>query len=150
MSFELLVTLAFVAVGAGLTVRSVLDIISAVVSKRWPRTSGTVIVSDLQRSRDSDRGVSYRPEVTYRYSVDGRELVASRTRFGDGLELSWSAPAVRTVCRYPVGASVTVRYNPHEPEEAVLEPGLNGLLLGGTALAAIFTAIAVWMVTFIE
>ena len=99
----------------------------------------------MQRSSDSDGGITYRPEVTYHYTVDGREHLASRTRFGDRFGISFSAPAVRTVRRYPVGSSVTVRYNPEDPAEAVLEPGLNGFVLGSAALAFLFVAIAIWM-----
>jgi hypothetical protein len=150
MSVELVFGLVFVAFSAALTIRSVLDIISAVISKRWPRTTGTVIDSDVQSSRDLDGDVSYRAAVTYCYTVEGRELVARRTCFGDHLELSWRTPAVRTVRRYPVGASVTVRYNPHDPEEAVLEPGLNRFVCGGAAVTAVVTALALWLLTSVQ
>jgi hypothetical protein len=64
--------------------------------------------------------------------------VASRTRFGDRLETRFSAPAVRMARRYPAGKTVTVRYNPHDAQEAVLEPGLNGLLLTAAAVSLLF------------
>jgi hypothetical protein len=141
MSPEVIAALTMVAIGAVLTVRCVLDVLSAVLSHRWPRTTGTIIASEVERSRDVEGGVSYRAHVTYRYVVDGRELEASRIRFGDRLEVSWSAPAAGTVGRYPVGTAVSVRYNPHDPKDAVLEPGINGLLLGSAVVAVPFLAV---------
>jgi hypothetical protein len=107
----------------------------AVMSRRWPQVEGTIVVSDLQRSKDSEDGYSYRPEVSYRYTVDGNEIVGSRIRFGLRLETSWSAPAVRVIQHYKVGARVPVRYDPNDPEECVLESGINGTVFAGAALA---------------
>ncbi len=143
MAFELTVALLFLLVGSGLLVWTVWNVISALDSRRWPEAPGTIVVSDLQRSKGGDGGVSYRPEVTYRYVVDGRELIASRTRFGDRIELSWSAPAVRAVRKFPVGANVAVRYNPNHPQEAVLEPGIYPSLWVTLVIACGFTAVGI-------
>jgi hypothetical protein len=116
----------------------------AVMSRRWPQVEGTIVVSDLQRSKDSEGGYSYRPEVSYRYTVGGKELVGSRTRFGLLLETSWSAPAVRVVQRYKVGARVAVCYDPIAPEESVLESGINGTVFAGVALSAAFLLFGVF------
>jgi len=143
MTFETGIALIFTAVGGGFLAWIGLNFVYAVLSRGWPRTVGTIVVSDLQRSTDSEGGYSYRPEVTYRYSVNGQEFVASRTRFGDRLELSWSAPAVRVVRRYPVGAVIPVHYDPDDPADAVLEPGVNGLLFVGAAFGGVFTLLGV-------
>ena len=143
VAFGTIIALIFVAVGSGILSWTAVNFVYAFLSRRWPQVVGTVVVSDLQRSRDSEGGYSYRPEVSYRYSVDGQELVANRTCFGDRLELSWSAPAVRAVRRYPAGASVAVHYDPDDPGDAVLEPGINGLLFAGAAFGGVFTVLGV-------
>ena len=97
-----------------------------------------ILVSDLQRSRDTEGGSTYRSDVSYSYEVSGREFVAARTRFGDRLELSWSAPALRIVRRYPKSSRVLVHYDPDEPSEAVLEPGVTLYVFGGLMFGAIF------------
>ena len=134
-----------IATGGGILTWSLVNFVYSLLSRRWPQATGKVIVSDLQRSRDSEGGYSYRPEVSYQYSVEGQEFIASRTRYGDRLALSWSAPAARMVRRYPVGAVVSVHYDPDEPAEAVLEPGVNGLILMGVALGVLFTSIGIVM-----
>jgi hypothetical protein len=116
----------------------------AVMSRRWPQVEATIVVSDLQRSRDSDGGYFYRPEVSYRYSVDGKEFVGSRTRFGLTVATSWSAPAVRVVQQYKVNSLVAVHYDPDEPEESVLENGIHAMVFAGFALGAALLIVGVF------
>lgn len=143
VTVDLIVGLVFAVIGSVILAWTAVNVAYAHLSRRWPRVTGTVIVSDLQRSKDSDGGYSYRPEVSYRYSVHGEEFIASRTRFGDRLELNFSAPAARIVRRYPVGAVVLVCYNPDDPADAVLEPGINALLFAWTAFGGVFTIMGV-------
>jgi len=135
---QFLLPAVFAVVGSGFSIWSIVNLISALSSRRWPSTSGVVVVSDLQRSWDSDGTIEYRPELSYRYTVQGSEFVASRARFGDRLSINWSGPAVRIVTKYPVGKVVSVRYNPDDPGEAVLEPGLNALIFVGIAFGLVF------------
>jgi len=116
----------------------------AVTSRRWPQVEGTIVVSDLQRSRDTEGGYSYRPEVSYRYSVGGKEFVGSRTRFGLTVATSWSAPAVRVVQQYKVNSRVAVHYDADDPEESVLENGINGMVFAGFALGSAFLIFGVF------
>jgi hypothetical protein len=133
-----------VAGGFALLVWSAWVAYLAVMSRRWPQVEGTIVVSDLQRSRDTEGGYSYRPEVSYRYAVDGKEFVSSRTRFGLWLATSWSAPAVRVIQHYKVGSRVPVHYDTNDPEESVLETGINATVFAGVALAAAFLAFGVF------
>ena len=43
---------------------------------------------------------------------------------------------MRLAAKYPAGMSVTVHYNPSNPEDAVLEPGLPKILFGALATIA--------------
>jgi Protein of unknown function (DUF3592) len=137
LSAEVLISLLFIVVGAGFVIWSVFGLVSAVLSRQWPSVPGTIVVSDLHRAND-EGSYTYRPEVCYRYSVSGTEYVANVTRYGDGISLSTSKPAVKTVRKYPVGKLVTVHYNPHNPSEAVLEPGVNWLIAASFAMGAVF------------
>jgi len=143
VNFETVVGVVFAAIGGGILAWSIVNCIYAVLSRRWPQVTGVIVVSDLQRSSDADGGYSYRPEVSYRYFVNREEFVARRTRFGDRLQLSWSAPAVRIISRYRVGAVVSVHYNPDDPADAVLEPGLNDLLFAAATFGGIFATLGV-------
>lgn len=110
----------------------------AQASLSWPTVPGTVSVSDVKYdvstsgSGDNEfQTETFTPVVKYQYSVQGVEHTGSRIAFGAMNQSQNAAHAV--VARYPVGASVTVHYNPEKPGEAVLETRASG----GTALAVL-------------
>jgi hypothetical protein len=115
----------------------------AVRSHRWPNVEGTILVSDLQRLRDNDGGYIYRPEISYSYTVAGEDFVGSRVRFGTAFSLSWSAPAARVVQQYKVKSRVRVRYDVDNPQESVLEPGMNGMVIAGAVIGAVLLVFGV-------
>ena len=138
MTFAQLIGMFFVAIGAGIVLWALWNLVQAIGSRNWKTTEGIVLVSELQRSRDPDGGLMYRPEISYQYTADGHEFVASRTRFGQRLALSWSGPAIRAVRRYPAGKTVLVYFDPQDPAEAVLEPGISAYVFAGLLLGALF------------
>ncbi|HEX3071102.1 MAG TPA: DUF3592 domain-containing protein [Thermoanaerobaculia bacterium] len=142
MNTEVFISVILIASGAAGLAWSGWFALSAVWSREWPQAEGTIVVSDLQRSRD-EGGYMYRSEVTYVYTVAGHEHAGSRARFGDSLALSWSAPAVRVVQQYKVGSRVLVRYNPRDPDESVLETGMNGFVFAWAAPGALLLALGV-------
>jgi hypothetical protein len=131
------------ALGGGTLLWSAWNAFLALKSRRWPQVEGTIVVSDLERSRDIDSGYMYRPEISYRYTVADEDFVGSRARFGDALSLSWSAPAVRIVQRYKVNSRVRVRYDPDNPHESVLEPGMNGMVIFGAVAGALTLVVGI-------
>ena len=132
----------FAGVGVALLARVVLDVVSSMASRDWPAIPGRIMDARLERSGGGE-GVTYRSIVSYAYSVSGSAHTAARVRYGDWLEIAWSGPAKRIVQRYSARKDVVVRYNPNDPSEAVLEPGLSAFLLGGLALAVFFIAAGV-------
>ena len=51
--------------------------------------------------------------------------------------------AAEVVARYPAGHEVEVRYDPHAPEEAVLEASA-GVLLPAVGLGLLVVALSMW------
>jgi hypothetical protein len=107
----------------------------AKAAETWPTAPGRVISSEVVEEESTDRegGTStwYNPVVSYSYSAGGRELTSRRLRFGNYRSAS-RKKAEGALAPYPVGASPTVRYNPENPEECVLEttkPGPVYLIL---------------------
>jgi len=107
---------------------------------RWSSTSGVVVHSQLRRegsglrvdiqSDRQDNGIRQGEylDLRYRYEVDGirhegAQVTRDQTRLGKP-DREWAQ-------RYPVGRKVTVRYNPSNPAEAVLE----GLSTGDGSLS---------------
>ena len=114
-------------------------------AREWPSAAGKVVVSRAQvretRVIDSDREGGHRTEqrnfanIIYEYSVAGQKLRNDRVSIGEDLG---NFQVAETIAKYPVGAAVTVYYNPLHPKEAVLErdlpKGLWGCLGIGTAI----------------
>ena len=130
-------------------------------AREWPSAGGKVVVSRAEVRKvkviDSDRQEGHRFEernfadIVYEYSVAGRKLRNNRVSIGEDLG---NFQVAETIAKYPVGAIVTVYYNPLHPGEAVLErdlpKGMWGCLGIGTAivLAIVFgSAIGLHQIT---
>ena len=96
----------------------------AKAAETWPTAPGRVVSSEVVEEESTDRegGTStwYNPVVTYAYSAGGRELTGRRLRFGNYRSAS-RRKAEAALVPYPAGATPSVRYNPENPEECVLE-----------------------------
>ncbi|HMJ92522.1 MAG TPA: DUF3592 domain-containing protein [Allosphingosinicella sp.] len=114
-------------------------------SETWPTAMGKVTRSEVVVEEDNDRdGTSttwHNPIVAYSYAVAGEPIEGSRIRFAN-MRRGSRKKAEEILARYRVGDSVTVRYNPEKPKEAVLESRKPGPLYLVMALAGlIFIAV---------
>jgi hypothetical protein len=114
-------------------------------ARAWPSVAGKVVISGAEvrkvKVMDSNRAEGHRFEernfanIVYEYSVAARKLRNNRVSIGEDLG---NFEVAETIAKYPVGAIVTVFYNPLRPNEAVLErdlpKGLWGCLGIGTAI----------------
>jgi Protein of unknown function (DUF3592) len=90
-------------------------------AQTWFDTTGVVISSAIQVKR-TGRSRSEIPVVIYQYQVDGRPYVGKVIKAGDQFfSVRLYGDAQKTVERYPVGAQVTVHYNPADPAQSALE-----------------------------
>ncbi len=90
-------------------------------AQSWLSTSGTVLISTVQ-SRRSGNSTTVFPVVVYQYTVDGKGYQGKTIKAGEQyLNVRIYGQAQETSARYPVGASVTVFYNPANPAESALE-----------------------------
>lgn len=91
------------------------------IAQSWPSTSGTVLMSSVQ-SQMSSRSHSSYPVIVYQYDVNGKTYQSQTIKAGEQfLNVRVAGQAQATVARYPIGASVTVYYNPANPAESALE-----------------------------
>jgi hypothetical protein len=86
----------------------------------WRTTTGRVLKSRVEVSGGETTSVTAR--VEYAYDVNGQAYQSDQIRAGDKvMRITSSGDAYKTTDRYPVGAIVTVYYNPANPQEAALE-----------------------------
>lgn len=90
-------------------------------AQSWQSTTGMVLMSSVQ-SRTSGRSHSVYPVVVYQYNVNGKTYQSQTIKAGEQfMSVRISGQAQETVARYPIGATVTVYYNPANPAESALE-----------------------------
>ncbi|MCC6537209.1 MAG: DUF3592 domain-containing protein, partial [Bryobacterales bacterium] len=126
--------LLFTALGAAGVLAGAASLWRARQSTAWPEAAGEIVYGamdvhpSLERYRE-DGGVkvtreteSYGVALVYRYAVGARTYHSNVRRFGQlaGAGADWAA---EITARYPKGTRLPVRYNPAQPDDAVLEPG---------------------------
>jgi hypothetical protein len=124
----------------------------------WPAVPGRVVTAQITegRYRDTKTGNmihTYRPEVTYNYTAEGKERLGSRLAFGKILYYQ-PAEAEAFMQAHGLGAAVQVYHDPLAPDESVLDRDpahatklviadafmlIVGLALFGTGLGAMLT-----------
>lgn len=105
----------------------------------WPRTSATVLSSQVRSTR---RGGAW-PDIRYRYSVQGEAYESSTYCIG-GMSSDVRSEAEAVVAVHPPGSTLEVRYDPEKPSFAIIETGgqPGRYLAVGVVLA--LGALAIW------
>jgi hypothetical protein len=117
-------------------------ILPRLVARQWPRAVGEIISAEVC-TLDPDGAPSYAPIVRYTYSVGGHSYTQSQS----DLALTASSPeqAQAVVARYPVGAVVTVYYDPRAPQHALIDLTIRP----HHALSALFVSLGIPTLTWI-
>jgi hypothetical protein len=139
----LAVSVVMIALGSIFIALTISSMQAAEEAAGWPATDGIITDSYIATHPGSEGQTTYSPELKYQYQVDGLSYN------GDQLFVTsyWSdySWAQSYHDRYPVGATVTVHYDPRNPSEAVIETQTNQFdyifLIVGSVLAAIGASI---------
>lgn len=116
-------------------------------------TQGTVLSGDFGAGQSAYRmqsggysaKTSYFPNITYQYTINGQQYTNNTYAQRPSL-INNKAIIQRILNNYPVGSTVTVYYNPNNPQEAYLQKGYGGatrVILLGTLL---FTVLIIGIV----
>jgi len=134
----------FLAIGVGILGFGVRSLHMSKQAEHWPTVSGKVTSSDFTVSHDDD-STTYRTKLTYKYNVLGRELTGKKIAFG--YSGSSSENFHRDIYNaLPVNTQVAVRYNPSNPERAVLSFGANQSIKFLMIFGAVWTMFTLGMV----
>jgi len=96
----------------------------AQASVNWPTVQGEIIRSEVRGDRRNDDSLPW-ADIQFRYVVHGQSYQSNQERFKEGTNMN--IQTVRAlVNRHPVGQPATVYYNPDNPQEALLDPGVRG------------------------
>jgi hypothetical protein len=124
-----------------------IQLYDAIRSYSWPHVSGTIISSvarsKLMRGRHGGEFLAHWPDVRYEYVVGGRHFVNDRIMFAHrGFS---KLETQRLIDAYPVNKIIAVYFDPKNPESAVLEPGVQWLLILALTFAIFLTVVMVWI-----
>ncbi|RKH40584.1 DUF3592 domain-containing protein [Corallococcus llansteffanensis] len=138
-----LMGLALLGVGVALAFAGGRMVYRSKVSTGWPTAQGTVVGSRVETLR-SKRAVSFRPEVSYRYEVNGTPYTSDTVAF-DGHGSGGLVEAQAVTRHYPAGAPVTLHYEPDDPSVSCIQCGATGFMNYVVALVgAVFAAVSAW------
>jgi Protein of unknown function (DUF3592) len=117
----------------------------AIASAKWPIVPGKVVSSETTRDVSTYRrsaSVTFNTETVISYNVNGQDYVTDTLRIGQALGSGDKLDAVLQRLRYPAGKDVTVAYDPANPVNAVMKPGLHAeaFWLPGAGLAFLLPA----------
>jgi hypothetical protein len=115
-----LLVLGIIAVCVGSSIFS--GVVKSIQSERWPRAMAHVVGSEVIRD-GSDVAPRYTPSVEFRYSVGNVNYTSNRIRFLMA-PIYQSEVAAGIHSGYSLGREVKIAYNPADPSDSVLEPGL--------------------------
>jgi NADH:ubiquinone oxidoreductase subunit 3 (subunit A) len=126
----ILFCLVFIGIGVSMLIKLIANFRKANQSKQWSTTNGEIISSELDAQTSTDeegnQSTTYIAQVFFRYQVGGLEYESGRINFNYGMRTSNIRKQQSIVEQYPQGSTVTVFYDPDNPEESVLERRVNG------------------------
>jgi hypothetical protein len=106
-----------------LDIRGLETLLHQHAAESFPHVPGEVLSSQVTITHGSKGSIHYHVAINYRYGVDGTEFAGWRYRY-DGHPTD-SASANSIVQAHPRGSAVDVYYNPRDPRDAVLSPGVD-------------------------
>lgn len=112
--------LFFIISGSGTLLVGIWMFYNAAISINWPHTNAKIIHSDL--GLDGTAGQS--ADIRYEFEVNGETYTGNRVGYGDYVS-SDSMHVINILKKYPKGKDVTVYYNPDNPKNNLLEPGIK-------------------------
>ncbi len=150
--FALVAFAGIVVIGQGIT-----TLRTGAVSANWPHVMGKMLKAEVTSSttqrRDNEgrsyTDTTYYPSVTYEFVLNGQTYQSNRLSAQDN-GYSKSTDALNAIEQVNSGDGVTVYYNPQNPKEAMLKPGISGnsfvsLVFGGLLLL-LGGGVIVWLV----
>ena len=126
------------------TLRHTARLIQAVSSLHWPQVEAEVVSTSIRTQGIPGKAKRiYETAVTFRYAVGRTFYESSRFSF-DPVFLNTYTKTLDLAALYPKGQKVRAFYNPKNPGEAVLTPGVHWSHYLFFAVGAFFTSLSLF------
>lgn len=111
---------------------------------KWRTTHGEIVSSKIEY-QGGWRNIGWHFRIVYKYEVNKKTYLSNHIHYSF-TGSSNETYAENYVAKYPVGANVTVYYDPAHPEQAVLEPLVkdysNLYTIGGALIFGLYFVIS--------
>jgi Protein of unknown function (DUF3592) len=112
-------------------------------SLTWPTVPVQVVSSSLNTG-ESNAGRWWEPAVAYSYRLNGHTYSASNLRFM--MPPIYQEDGARQIqAEYPEGTRATAAYNPRNPSQSVLEPGIPPTMWWRTLIPLFFWGLLAYL-----
>lgn len=106
----------------------------AAASSHWPKAPAVVAEAGVQHSTSTDsktraKSTMHSAVIRFDYRVEGKTYSTRTIQFGELEGSEDETDAEIRMLQYPVGASVSVSYNPDDPSLACVRPGFHAAAL---------------------
>lgn len=141
----------FMVIGSFLSFIGYQQLKNAHDSLKWSITNGIILSSEIEKHEDSEHSTNYEAYVRYEYNVGGKHYLSNQVSFG---QYGSNDPEhARSIVRqYEKGEKISVHFNPSNPNESILEPGVSfgtfiplGLGFGFLGIGT-FVAVTSWLI----
>ncbi len=130
-------------------------IFQAATSKQWPFVSGELESSDLRevvyRGREYDgrldQASAWVVNFSYSYTVAGKAYKGKRVTFSDGINKTMHALR-KLQDKYQGKSQIQVYYNPQNPHQSLLVPGLSIFNFTPLITSALFILAGIFIQTY--
>ena len=118
----------FIILGSWLCIKGIKKCLSASRSKNWTQVQCLVLSSIIEESKNSDGDPMFEAKVSYQYHHNGSRYIGNKIYFGYGSS-SEKNDSLEIINLLPEGKTISVYFNPENPNEAVLIPGIQRFTL---------------------
>jgi hypothetical protein len=102
---------------------SVIGVTKAIITKSWPKIKGSIISTEVKEVKSFKGATKFAPVVHYSYTFNNEEFISDK--YSSTLARGSSIWADEVISHYPDNSAISIYYNPQNPKESVLDPGLH-------------------------
>lgn len=124
--FSVLFGALLTAITGTITALTLSNIYRDIRAEDFPSVQGTITQSELTHHSGKSGG-TWSADLKYSFTVNGKALEGDTYRYGGNMSSSDKGWAEDVVKLHPVGSATTVYFDPENPTDSVLKPGVEGM-----------------------
>jgi hypothetical protein len=121
------------------------EMFKANATRQWPTTTGTVVTSTIGTVK-SVRTFFWIPVISFRYQIGTQAYTSSRYSASTQTGFFIRRSVERILAHHPPGCHVIISYQPTDPANAILAPGIGPVF--SSAMRFVLLATVIFTIAF--